>query len=74
MNGPTFCQRLRELRKERHLSQSAFAAECRLSSEYVSMLERDLRVPGYWTLLETARFFGVSLDYLAGLSNTREIA
>lgn len=56
------------------MSQSAFAAECRLSSEYVSMLERDLRVPGYWTLLETARFFGVSLDYLAGLTDKREAA
>jgi transcriptional regulator with XRE-family HTH domain len=74
MKEPTFCERLRELRKERRLSQSALAYECRLHPQGISMLERGLRTPAYWSLLEFSRFFGVSLDYLAGLTDRREIA
>lgn len=71
---PSFNSRLRELRKERKLSQTELAEKCRLHPQGVSMLERGLRTPAYWSLLEFARFFGVSLDYIAGLTDKREAA
>ncbi len=64
-------QRMRELRKERKLSQEAMAkvlGVAWLSYQRYEGNERDPRAP---FIADFARYFGVSTDYLLGLSNKR---
>lgn len=61
-----FSQRLTQLRKERGLSQVAFAKEVGVSSRAYQDYEYGKREPQLTTLVRMADFFDVSLDYLAG--------
>ena len=45
---------LRELRKAKKISQEAFAFQVNLDRSYISLLERDLRVPTLSTLFKVA--------------------
>ena len=69
-----FSERLRELRKERGLKQREMAEICGLKLrgyQQDDYTESDPEVPG---LVALADFFGVSLDYLMGRSDKREIS
>ena len=66
-----FSEILRELRKEKNISQKAL-------SEFVGCTERSIRYyeskqrrPDLDVLIKIAQFFEVSLDYLAGLTDER---
>jgi transcriptional regulator with XRE-family HTH domain len=65
-----FGDRLRKLRKERHLTQKALAAELSISRSALSLYESDKREPDFDTLTKIADFFDTSLDYL--LSRDKE--
>ncbi|WP_198087002.1 helix-turn-helix domain-containing protein [Variovorax sp. E3] len=59
-----FGERLRELRKERELSQEAFAAECGFDRTYVSGIERGVRNPSLAAVETLAAALGLSVGEL----------
>ena len=58
---------LKELRLERNLGQVALAQALGVSKGVISLWENSLREPGLSSLIAIARYFDVSIDYLAGL-------
>lgn len=69
----TFGQRLRELRKQRGISQNELSKHIGVSKSSVNMYERDEREPGFETLEAIADFFNVNMDYLLGRSSLDHI-
>ena len=63
----TFGERLKELREEKGLGQVKLAEAIGVSKGIVSFWENGLREPKLSNLVALAEYFGVSLDYLAGL-------
>lgn len=66
-----FHQRLIELRKEKGLSQYAFAEIVNSTRSTISGYETEGKEPSFAQLIVFAEFFGVSIDYLLGYSNQR---
>lgn len=66
----TFSERLKELRKSRHLSQRELADKMHISKSAVSMYESGQREPDHKTLEEIADYFNVDIDYLLGRKDT----
>jgi len=65
----TFGKRLRILRIEKKLSQIQLAKELRIGKSVISLWERDECEPTLNNLISVARFFDVSMDYLAGIKD-----
>ncbi|MCI8792934.1 MAG: helix-turn-helix transcriptional regulator [Eubacterium sp.] len=67
--------RLRQLRVERHLTQEELAFELDTTQQNISKIERQLTPMGEQMIIKSARFFGVTADYLLGISDVKyEIA
>ena len=66
---PIFSQRLKELRMERSVGQVALAASIGVSKAVVSMWETGKREPSMTSLIALANFYGVSIDYIVGLTD-----
>lgn len=64
----TFGSRLKKLRNEKHISQAMLASELGISTNAISQYETDKRFPDQKCLVKICLFFGVSSDYLLGLS------
>ena len=66
----SFGKRLKELRKENKLSQQELSIElkCKITQSAIALWENDERVPNLDAVILLAKFFNVSLDYLAGLT------
>ena len=68
---PEFGQRLKELRKEKNLTQKAMAEFVeRTERHYQDMEAGKINVPAL-TLIKLADLFDVSLDYLVGRAEER---
>ncbi len=65
-----FSERLRQLRNERNVSQVALAKEVGVSSRVYQDYEYGKREAQMTTLIRMADFFGVSLDYLTGRTDS----
>lgn len=67
-NGMTvkFPERLRELRKQEHISQKNLSQYLGFGPTAISSYETGRNEPCYDTLLKLARFFDISIDYLIG--------
>ena len=63
--------RLRDLRKEKGLSQVHLAIDLCICQNSISRFESGVRKPDYDTLIQIADYFNVSLDYLVGRSDVR---
>lgn len=63
-----FAERLKNLRKEKGLSQSKLAEELHITKRKISYLETGQLEPDLKTLLNISNYFGVSCDYLIGKS------
>lgn len=63
----TFGERLKELRKERNIGQITLAKELGVGKSIISLWETNQCEPTLSKLVLIAEFFGVSIDYLAGL-------
>lgn len=63
--------RLKELREQRRLNQEGLALKLNVSQSTISAYEIGERVPDLETSIAIANFFNVSLDYLAGLSDSK---
>ena len=61
-----FSEPLRELRQERGLGQIQLAKELDVGKSVISLWELGKCEPTLSKLIAMARFFGVSIDYLAG--------
>ena len=64
-----FAERLKELRAEQKVGQVELAAALGVSKGIISLWENGLREPKLGNLIAIAKFFKVSIDYLAGLEN-----
>ena len=65
-----FSQRLLELRTQNKLSQTNAAENLQIGSRTYQYYESGEREPTLTILVRIARFYGVSLDYLAGEKDT----
>lgn len=59
-----FNERLKELRKSRHLTQDEFSKQSGIGRSAVSMYESGKRMPSYEALEQIADFFNVSMGSL----------
>lgn len=60
---------LKELRLERGLTQKQLADALKINSVTYLHYEKDQREPPLSLLADMAKFFGVSVDYLLGLTD-----
>ncbi len=70
---PEMGQKIKQLRTQRNISQIALAKQLGVSKSVISSYENDIHYPPYDVLLQIARLFGVSTDYLLGASGNRSI-
>lgn len=68
----TFAERLRELRKERKMTQTELANALGVAMNTESIWERGERQPDDKLFISIAEYFGVPITYLAGVSDKRE--
>ncbi len=64
-----FSSRLKELRLDNGVNQVALAKALNVSKGVISLWENSLREPTLSNLISIAKYFGVSLDYLVGLTD-----
>ena len=66
-----FAERLKELRQERNLTQQQLCINLKfkISQSCIVLYENGKRQPTLNSLILLAQYFGVSLDYLAGLED-----
>ena len=63
--------RLKELRKERKISQLKLAIDLCMNQNTISRYENMERQADYKTLIKFADYFEVSIDYLLGRTNEK---
>jgi len=61
--------RIKELRKEKKLTQMQLAEQLGINQTAISKWEADKTVPETGTLITLSEFFNVSIDYLLGRSD-----
>lgn len=62
-----FCERLKELREEKNLSQRSLAKELGISQAAIARWEANLQTPSIDTAISLAMYFKVTIDCLVGL-------
>ena len=68
-----FGVRLKELRNEKEMTQQELGIYLNLSQRSISQYELEIRFPDEITINNIAIFFDVSLDYLFGRTNIKNI-
>lgn len=68
-----FGNTLKTLRINNNLTQSQLAGQLGLTKSVISAYETGLRMPSYDVLIQIAKKFKVTTDYLLGIENRREI-
>lgn len=68
-----FGTRLRQLRKEKNLTQKQLAAQIRVQNSIISFYENGDRLPSPETIKKLAAVFHVSTDYLMGIEKKESI-
>ena len=71
--GDMMQNNLRKLRKEKGLSQIAVQMQTGIEQALISKYENGERVPPTETLMQLADFDGVSMDYIMGRTDRKEI-
>lgn len=66
-----FCQRFKELKKEKKATYDEIADLLNLTVRSVKNYSSGTNKPDFLNLICLADFFGVSIDYLTGRTNTR---
>lgn len=64
-----FAERLRALRQEKNIGQIQLAKELDVGKSVISLWELGKCEPTLSKLVSMAQFFGVSIDYLAGIED-----
>lgn len=65
--------RLKELRKERGISQLKLALDLSVNQNTISRYENGEREAGYDMLIKIADYFNVSIDYLLERTDNKEM-
>lgn len=65
----SFGEKLKELRKERSCGQIQLAKELGVGKSIISLWELDKCEPTLTNLIKISQYFGVSIDFLAGLKD-----
>lgn len=65
--------RIKELRNEQHITQLKMALDLNMSQNTISRYENGEREPGIAELIRIADYFQVSVDYLLGRTDKREM-
>ena len=73
MNYRDFGGNLKKLRKARNLTQQELGAKIGLSKAVVSKYENGIGYPTFDVLIQIARYFGVTTDYLLGVTGTMAV-
>lgn len=68
-----FGENLKKLRTARSLTQANFGNRVGLSKAVVSKYENGLGYPTFDVLIRIASFFGVTTDYLLGVSSSKTV-
>lgn len=68
-----FGNRLKRLRLEKDMTQAQLSERLGLTKSVISAYETDLRLPSYDVLMQIARIFNVSTDYLLGMERKKEV-
>ena len=63
--------RIKKLRKEKKITQICLSIELEVSQETISAYEKGKYYPSAAMLIKLRDIFGVSIDYILGLSDTR---
>lgn len=71
ISGEIMVFRLKQLRKEKKLSQLRLAIDLDMNQNTISRYENMEREADYETLIRFADYFKVSLDYLLGRSDNK---
>ena len=66
---PEFTDKIKALRKDRNLTQKQLAAELGLNERNYQHYEAGTQKPSYDGIVNLAKFFQVSADYLLGLTD-----
>lgn len=66
----TFSHTLSELRREKGVSQRRAAADLKISQALLSHYENGAREPGLGFVCRACEYYGVSADYMLGLSES----
>lgn len=56
--------RIRNIRKERNVTQEKLGEICELSTAHIGHIERGTRIPSLDTLFRISQALGVSIDYM----------
>ncbi len=64
---------LKTLRTQNNYTQVQLAQKLGLTKSVISVYETGLRLPSYDVLINIAKIFKVSTDYLLGMDNRQEI-
>ena len=67
-----YAQRLRDLREDKDLNQGEIAKIIHTSQSYYAQYENGKRELPFSRAIELAKFYNVTLDYLAGIIQTPE--
>ena len=67
-------ERLRQLREENRLTQSELAKRLGITRSSVNAWEMGISVPSTQYIVELAKFFNVSTDYLLGMEETASVS
>lgn len=67
----SFGENLKKLRKGRGMTQSELGGKIGLSKAVISKYETGLGYPSFDVLIRIAQFFGVTTDYLLGVSGEK---
>jgi transcriptional regulator with XRE-family HTH domain len=65
-------QRIRDLREDADLTQRDLAVELKITVQQYSLYERGDREIPFHHVITLAKFYGVSIDYIAGLTNNKK--
>ena len=66
--------KLKDLRKSHNLTLKELASQIEISYQALSNYENSNRQPDYETLIRLADFFNVSVDYLLGHTDKRQLS
>ena len=70
----TFGEKIQKLRKQQGLSQEALAEKVTVTRQTISKWELDQSTPDLEFIAQLSSIFGVSADYLIGLSDIQDSA
>lgn len=74
MGNLIFSKRIKELRGNKGLSMDQLASELGITKSRVNMWENNGTIPRGEVLIQLARFFHVTTDYLLGNDDTSEVS